>query len=230
MRTAAKSVVHKRVVLLDFDGVVSRNKAADAYIADRIARVMEHATGIRNQRMLRKMNERMYKEQGHTWLGLRASGYNMSLDEFNAILYGQQELFTHLSLSVRETFELSKFMLKCVSLDTDVMLYSNADNRWLQHFVQWSPMLYAVQDNVIGPSRLLKPTEEAHWITDMFLRSRGYTDVKFVDDSIINFKHIPSHWTPVLFGSSGAIDTCFSKPATLGSSYLHICHHLNEVL
>lgn len=226
MRTAVSSAANttpKRVVLLDFDGVVSRNKAADAYISGRIARVMERATGIRDYQILQEMNARLYAAKGHTWLGLRDAGYSMTLGEFNDILYGHKELFTHICLSTREVLDFSMFMLNCVSLNTDVMFYSNADTRWLRHFVQWNPVLYAVQDNVIEPLRLLKPTEEVHFMTDVFLKSYGYEEVLIVDDNIINLNNIPADWKPIWFSSKrSAVD---AEKLSLHAA----CNSLSEV-
>jgi hypothetical protein len=189
----------RKVLLLDFDGVVVNSEYANAYVYDRILDYMQKVTGIFDKASVTKLNKELYTTYGHTLIGLQQMGYVVDIHDFNQYVYGESKKNSRLALTQSETFDMCSLMMQCVAHDFDLMLFSNAHNDWLTTFVQWNPTLFDLQDNIITKHGVLKPTKESYTITDKYLRNKSYTDIYFVDDKSDNIHAAPNTWNKVIF-------------------------------
>ena len=187
----------KTAILVDFDGVITNTDAANTYISRKITQLMKDVTGMNEDVNVNLLNKRMYERHGHTWLGLSRLGYDISLREFNDYLYGSTAEYADISMSQNEMLAMCGFMIQSQSMGADVMLFSNADTRWLTNFMKWDPCLYAVQDHVVSKQDVLKPTMESYRQTQEFLTKHGYQNIYFIDDKLSNLLASPSHWESI---------------------------------
>ena len=213
----------KTVVLVDFDGVVTNTPAANTYISDKITQIMKDVTGIVQDENVQLFNNKLYARHGHTWLGLSRLGYDITLQEFNDQLYGSASEYNHIHMTESEILSMCSFMMRCQNFGADVMLFSNADQRWLQNFMRWNATLYAVQDIVLAKQELLKPTKESYLETDAFLKNNGYTNVFFIDDKLDNLVASPTHWNAIWMNANLHDNTNFKSK----SDNIHVCNNLN---
>lgn len=189
----------KSVVLLDFDGVVTNNHIANTYVSRKIVDVVKYVTGVSDEEKSKALNTNLYMSHGHTWLGLRNIGYDISLKEFNDRVYGDTCEYNSLCLTQQEVFSMFSLMMRSMNMDVDVMFFSNADTRWLTQFIKWNATLYAVQDHVMSNNEVLKPTMESYSKVHEFLNHHGYQKVFFIDDKLDNVESAPENWHKIWY-------------------------------
>jgi len=210
----------KTVVLVDFDGVVSNTTAANAYISNKIMNIMKDVTGMKDDENVRLLNSKLYERHGHTWLGLHRLGYDITLQAFNEYLYGNVAEYAGISMTQNEMLAMCGFMMQSQAMGVDVMLYSNADTRWLKNFLHWDPCLYAVQDFVMSKGLVLKPTSESYTKTQEFLTKHGYQNVYFIDDKLSNILASPTHWQGIWMTPNVPVGNVHM------SEHVHVCTSL----
>lgn len=214
----------KTVVLVDFDGVVTNTPAATTYIHNKIMNIMKDVTGIQNEDNLALFNSKLYERHGHTWLGLHRHGYDITLQEFNDYLYGNVAEYAGISMTQSEMLAMCGFMMQSQAMGVDVMLFSNADTRWLTNFLNWDPCLYAVQDYVVSKNLVLKPTLDSYKKTQEFLTKQGYQNIYFIDDKLSNILASPTHWQGIWMTQNVPIEHVHS------TEHIHVCNTLRTAV
>jgi FMN phosphatase YigB (HAD superfamily) len=197
-----------RVVLVDFDGVVLRNKRACCYINKRAIQYVSKKTGISNRHILDDLTTSFYKTHGHTHIALLKNNYKSSYDEFNHFMYDCPEakaLYNDLNLSSEELESWHTFRFFCNKNNIDVKLFSNANYTWLQHFIKDSDEeLYSLTNYIHNFKKyelyntLLKPNNNIYMLTKNHLKKK-YSNAYFIDDNFYNFHTIrkDTFWTNV---------------------------------
>lgn len=188
----------KNVVLVDFDGVISRCPRATQIVHDRILNYVKHVTGVEQADVVRNINKQLYEKHGHTLLGLQSMGYQVTIEDFNAFVYNDIKS-CNLSLTQAETFQIVSFMIQCNYNGIDVMLFSNASMNWLTNFMTWDCTLYNVQYNIVHTKKILKPSPDTYITADAYLKEKGYDNVFFIDDKLDNLIVTPPQWHCILF-------------------------------
>ena len=83
-----KNEIKKKTLLLDFDGVIFDNPAANNIIIDKVNKFVASKLEHIPQNNIKEINKNLYATYGHTLLGLDAH-YNIkvSIKEFNDYIY-----------------------------------------------------------------------------------------------------------------------------------------------
>lgn len=130
-----------RAVLLDYDGVLFRSRAADACIHKRCVDFCASVASITEVDRARRLNQAAYGVHGHTALGLVRLGYGSSsarmMRDFNAAVYSGLKTSDYASI-VRATPDADvqrRDMLRlfdaCRGVGADVFVFSNAPPEWI---------------------------------------------------------------------------------------------------
>lgn len=188
-------LLRKKVALVDFDGVILRNKQSLQYTVNRVEKFVSVKTGIKCEKMLKQFNTELYQSYGHTFLGLQDLGYTKSLKEFNSFVYGGD--LRPFSLTDEEKKEWSRFKNNMSLLDIKVQLFSNSSPVWMSHFTNYDEtfevtnMISSFPDSYF--SKLLKPKIDIY--TTIYALYPNH-DIVFIDDKLSNFRHVTynTHW------------------------------------
>jgi methionine salvage enolase-phosphatase E1 len=179
----------KHVVLVDFDGVILRNKKPQEYIQKNIHMYMRKVTNISCEKTLQLYNKELYSSYGHTLLGLREHGYDVTLRDFNSFVYDKG--IDAFELTNDERQEFNTFTSKMNDMGVNVQVFSNAHHRWLSNFIKNSNTL-DIRKNVDGYfdtsyfNKLLKPNMYVYDIVNnMYPKHKKI----FLDDKLINFRY-----------------------------------------
>lgn len=213
----------KTVVLLDFDGVVLQNKRAHNYVTRKIEKLVQDVTGEKDIEHVKQMNKELYTQYGHTLLGLQHMGYNITLDDFNDYVYGNVESYRHFTFSEKEIIDVCTMIMRSKRMNTDIMLFSNADVLWLTNFLRWDPTLYAIQD-IVDDFGVLKPQRDCYDLVNTYLKEKlEYDSIYFVDDSKKNIEAAPESWVKILFNNN-------TQMTKIGDDNVIYCDDLRDVL
>lgn len=199
----------RKVVLLDFDGVVLKNHAANVQVSKRAGIYTWRAT--KRQLGFRQASElcrNVYIGYGHTVKGLQEIGVSASLAEYNNFVYSTID-YKKLR-EVNNTFEeVRKLSTYCQQNDIETYMFTNAPYSWVENMLQDEYDIISHFPDVrryVGVSSddevYLKPGKHIYdAITDKF---QGYKQIIFVDDSASNFKPCVKNslWTNVLYCTS----------------------------
>lgn len=180
-------IASKRIHLLDFDGVVFRNKKAANYVATRAAEYTRKKMGMKGDGSLllaKHLNTILYNKYGHTTLGLKNMGIKCDLNEFNEFIYTD--------------FPYSAFKEENMYLPIlpNMYLFSNAPKEYCQKILGHREIVFI--EDIIDKEEMLKPQKKLYnKIDDYFNRS----EVLFVEDSLINIMPVlnKENWINVLF-------------------------------
>lgn len=184
----------RKVVLVDFDGVVLTNARCMKYVHQKATDYVMHVTGIKTRQLAIEYNKQLCSMYGHTCRGLRFDGYDVGLVDFNRFVYSKIPL--DLSMTASEYTEWCSFKSECTSLGYDVRLFSNACTTWIEHFIQNEPShMFEIQE-LITSTESLKPNA---WIYNVISQTYNDSLKVFIDDNLINFTPDTAEWTNVWF-------------------------------
>lgn len=193
----------QKVLLLDFDGVLLKHSRSSFEISKRSQNFVRMTTNVVNDNEARHLNANLYKNYGHTVLGLQRMGYKVSVADFNKYVYSginYDELFTDFkrtnSQDIRSFTELAKF---CRSQKIPIYIFSNAPNEWcgtIMDMMLQNDTFY----NFVDTSDELKPSFVLY--ENVSYKFKG-KKIVFVDDSFINFTNSfrNNQWTNVHYTS-----------------------------
>jgi FMN phosphatase YigB (HAD superfamily) len=210
-----------KTLALDFDGVVFRNHRANTLVATKCQNYLAHNLGrsVRNPLKIREINQHLYRSYGHTVLGMRKIGIDVDLHEFNRYVYDSipyNTLFHDLQEThSRDISSFTQLLDHCKSNNIRVQIFSNAPDTWcftIMHHMGIDMDKYIDGSFGIITSEHLKPT------TECFYRVRSCigndSEVTFVDDTFLNFKHTLDleNWRNVLMSPEIQIDVLDITP------------------
>ena len=187
--------LNKRVVLLDFDGVILKKNGAHNKVTQKCESFVNRYVKFSDRGALENFTAHLYKSSGHTLLGLRKMGYEIPVSEFNELVY-KPEFCAHVKPSAADILEMRIFchefkeMLRRNQSNQSNTIYitSNAPDIWCKTIL--SSMVDSTDFNLfqmIGSSELdvLKPEEEFYKRIHDKIQATSYI---FVDDSIVNLE------------------------------------------
>lgn len=189
----------KKVLLLDFDGVVLKNKLADAAVAKRAGvytwKACTKIPRSPNEIGIKHANELcygVYKGYGHTVTGLKAVGIDCNLAEYNHLVYSTID-YAKLRQVNNNLDDLRSLLKYCKDEHILTYIFSNAPEQWIQGMLKNdADLLEALNDvrGVIGVNKndetFLKPKKEVYDAIDARLNG---DKIYFVDDNMVNFTH-----------------------------------------
>lgn len=207
----------KKVVLIDFDGVVLRNKIADAKVAKRAGiytwkNINQHKSSQNCHRILTLSQAEdvcynLYKGYGHTVLGLQGIGLSQcNIKDFNRIVYDTLDYPT-IRKSNNMFDDVRKLINYCHESHHDMFMFSNAPFRWMSNVLKDDEdILIAIEDIRKrleideNDERCLKPNQ---YIYDVITSSFPKENIVFVDDNINNIKPVMDKltWTNILIST-----------------------------
>jgi len=225
------TMLTRKTLLLDVDGVIFQHKGISAAIGKRtstlVAKVLEcdanHA---------QKINKQLYTQYGHTYIGLKHI-YNppLTLQEYNNYIYDPKFIE---SLNEIETTKrtqqinalVEKLFLVAMAYNVRCMLYTNSPLIWLKFIKEYlKPALWINEEDwlysnhpIFGEFGSLKPMTENYLCVDYHIRqiNEWYckNDILYVDDSAINVWNIKlSNWRRIHLTSQKVVpannDTLF---------------------
>ena len=205
----------KKVVLVDFDGVILRNKIADIKVAKR--------AGIYTWKKLNQLRPNhkvigpkqgddicynLYKGYGHSLTGLKGIGVSTcSMKDYNKLVYDtiDYDIVRKNNNSFDDTRALINY---CHESNYDIFFFSNAPHRWMENVLQKDKdILLSMEDirKVIGvdedDERFLKPGPHIYEAIDSHFKNEN---IIFIDDNIGNIRPVLNkvHWTNICVSSA----------------------------
>lgn len=205
----------KKVVLIDFDGVILRNKQADVQVAKRagiytwrkINSIKSHNHKLISPNQANDISYNLYKGYGHTLTGLKSIGVpNCHMKDYNKLVYDtiDYEKIRKYNNNFDDTRELINY---CIEHRHEIYFFSNAPYRWIYNILKDSQdILSSVHDvrKVLDihedDEKYLKPYSQ---IYDKINSHFQKENIIFIDDNIGNFKPIINNitWTNILLCS-----------------------------
>ena len=186
-------------VLLDFDGVVLRDRRMSMYQTQRSAKFVKLHTAL-PMKTADFVNKRFYPVHGHTVIMLRERFFkDISLEEYNDFVFDKRAL-KQLPVT-KEMIEHGK-AFRSLFDDFDAWIFTNAHWNWIEHFVDVFDLPIG-QERVIWPTDLtrLKPNEKAYDLVEAKMKDLGEKKI-FVDDSEINLVYPRKlGWKTILWDS-----------------------------
>lgn len=196
-------------LLLDFDGVVLKNRGLMRYQSDRSARYLHKHTGMPLP-VARDFNKHYYPRYGHTVTMMRSMlKKNVTLDDYNSYLYGNNIRWLDRFVD-KATYEHGNSFNRVLEFtrtnNIEVIVFTNVHVNWVKRFS--GLMDLPIQDHGVfwaSDTRMLKP----HPFSYQLLESVFPNDTRFVffDDSKSNVSGAERpRWIPVLFGEDHTAD------------------------
>jgi FMN phosphatase YigB (HAD superfamily) len=203
----------KKVVLVDFDGVVLRNKIASQYVTSRIKTYVERKLKTNNKTIIDMFSDKIYRDHGHTEYGMAKHGYKTSLAEFNYHVYDSYDAkmqYNQIQMTKDEVGEWYKFKEVCDARGADVLIFSNAPTNWIRNFIPDEDKKTLVLSEHLESFRhlsddnILKPSKTIRSIVTNFVKEKDYTEAFFIDDNLNNLSMVASnpYYTRVWFNST----------------------------
>jgi FMN phosphatase YigB (HAD superfamily) len=202
----------KKVLLLDYDGVVLRNNVANKLVSKRAGLYTRNIISIKNNFLVdnKASNDlcfNLYKGYGHTLLGLNAVGLNqqnVSLKNYNNFVYSQID-YDELRLTNNDMNDVKQIVDFCLNKNINLYMFSNSPKYWIQQTLGKEKNLTRyiidirdvlnVSDN---DTTMLKPKPSIYDLIDEMFKD---TNIVFLDDSACNFQCTLTrpNWTNVLY-------------------------------
>lgn len=203
----------KKVLLLDFDGVVLRNKVADVQVVKRAGiftwkacNKIPRSSNIISVKHANELCYNLYKGYGHTLTGLKAVGVKSTLADYNHIVYSTID-YPKVRDSNNDFNDIRQLLQYCAEQQILIYTFSNAPELWINSILKTEPdILQSIMDirGVLGikdfDDLFLKPRKEVYdAIDERFNAGKIY----FVDDNMVNFQNsmCRPNWTNILFSN-----------------------------
>jgi FMN phosphatase YigB (HAD superfamily) len=200
----------KRAVLLDFDGVVLKKSPGHRIIAKRCESFVNKFVRLNDRESVENLNKHLYRTSGHTLLGLRKLGYDISIEEFNNHVY-TPEICNKVVPSAADKAELQEFCDEYVKRvrgvgggvgfgECGLYISSNAPDLWCKTILEKMDVdvdLFQMAGS--SDVECLKPQPEYYAGVHEKIKADHYA---FVDDSRINLMPLVDSspmWSPYLY-------------------------------
>lgn len=208
----------RKVVLVDFDGVVLRNKVADVKVAKRAGiytwqQLNKHkprgtVSGIVSPSHGDQICYNLYKGYGHTVVGLKGIGLKESnMNDYNKLVY--DTLDYDVIRKNNNSFDDVRVLINyCHECHYDIFMFSNAPMRWIKNILKNDEDVLAAMPDVRqvleideNDERFLKP---GPLIYDTVSSCFNRENIVFIDDSIGNMRPVLDKltWTNIVMSSA----------------------------
>lgn len=206
----------KKVVLVDFDGVVLRNKIADVQVAKRasiytwrkINSIKSHNHKLISPKQAEDICYNLYKGYGHTLTGLKHIGIpNCHMKDYNKLVYDTID-YDKIRCFNNDFDDLRVLINYCIEHHHEIYFFSNAPYRWMLKILKDHPDILSHIDDL---RHVLKINEDDETFLKPYshiydkINSHFFKDnIIFIDDNIGNIRPIIDNiaWTNILFCSS----------------------------
>ena len=182
------SNVNKKVVLIDFDGVILRNCSAYNVVVHRCEQYVNRHISIRNPVKIKEINNQLYETYGHTAIGLRKMGFDVTVEEFNRFVYGYIDKSYFRDVRAENNAHIKDFAnLRQHYIDQGVQMFvfSNAPDVWCKTaLVEMDPQFSDIETLSSVMTSNLKPEEECYNVIEKAFSSDH--DLWFIDDKLQN--------------------------------------------
>jgi FMN phosphatase YigB (HAD superfamily) len=205
----------KKVVLVDFDGVVLRNKTADIQVAKRAGiytwrkmnSIKSHDHNLISPKQAEDVNYNLYKGYGHTLTGLKHTGIpNCHMKDYNKLVYDTIDY--EKARSSNNNFDDLRVLINyCLEHHHEIYFFSNAPFRWMNNLLKNDQDILSSVDDI---RKVLKISEDdetylkpySH-IYDKINSHFNKENIIFIDDNIGNIRPVMNNvaWTNILFCS-----------------------------
>ena len=202
-------------LLLDFDGVVLRRHKALNLIAKRCNLYVKRHFSKINYDEAKKLNTYLYKNYGHTLIGLEEEySKKIDLEDFNKHVYSDinyDELFDNIQETHKYDIQDINFLYADSKFHNySITIFSNAPSAWSYTILK--KMGIKESDICIlnlYERNLLKPRIEAYKYAEKTLTISDEEPFILLDDSSINCKPVidRKNWSSILFDENG-INNC----------------------
>jgi hypothetical protein len=212
-------------LLLDFDGVMLKNKHAEQYQLRRSAKFVQHVTHL-DLKTCERMNKKYYPIHGHTVLMTnKLFGLDVTLADYNEFVFAPSNIARLTRVLDDDTMHHMKAFNHvidfCEQNNLEWNVFTNAHMNWVMFFSELLGVQRITTSKVIWPGNdvhALKPNamaydnvEAVYANTDCFI---------FVDDSKANLV-VPeerNEWLPILFHKN------YDTASTVVDSLIKITH------
>lgn len=176
-------------IVLDYDGVILRSNKASSMIANKCDAFVGHVTRNNSIECARSLNQSLFKTYGHSVLGLRSLGYNVSTHEFNGYVYSDID-YASMQLTYADFANFTGLSELIREYQGRVYIYSNAPNEWVTETMNMTyigrQLFQGVQLLSMHEYEILKPDPNIYVHATNKLGARN---VYFVDDMLLNVKN-----------------------------------------
>lgn len=199
----------QRALLLDFDGVVVKNKRVQNYVGHACTQFFAKKTGL-SYNKAKKLNQQLYPLYGHSSLALQKKlNIPCSIQDFNKGVYCDLIDYAVVKrLLCRDDFTYARALATLVGSFYDpcqTYIFSNAPDVWCIFLLRTLGIEYLVTEKkgflCSNTFNCIKPMPEmyARAAAATQLRQPNLQHIMFVDDSLINFAPImnESQWSTV---------------------------------
>lgn len=189
--------VNSKILLLDFDGVILKNKNVSKIITNKINHYVMNKLNINYANAI-AVNKILYKNYGHTLLGLKnVYGFYDSIHYFNDNIYDYSTYYNIKNyLNDNKTLEHAKKIRNLItSSKLDYYIFSNAPMDWIVYNLNLLNLADLFNsDNILSSdhqlfcyNNILKPQKKIYDIIDNNFKADRYI---YIEDSFINLKPI----------------------------------------
>ena len=210
------NVAVKKVVVLDVDGVLFRNKKILSHVSNKAVKyIQDNVPNFTEFHAAYYFNNMIYKSYGHTARGLSIIYNNpYEIRDFNEYIYNSSmidELKSHLVKNVTEIKNIKKELVPllnhCKENDISIYLLSNAPSEWCVEISDvlslHIPFTNIITSDWILFNHRLKPDRGLY--NDVYnyieFKEKEKVFIYYIDDSEINLHPLKysNDWKPILF-------------------------------
>ncbi len=202
----------KRVLLLDYDGVILRNTTANNLIAKHAGIYTRNVTSKHNGYTVSLKDSQelcfnLYKGFGHTLLGIQAVAIDkpsVSLKKYNSFVYSHIDYDNVISTN-NDMKDVESVLDLCHHNNIETYVFSNSPKDWIKQTLKRNhninKQIIDIRD-VLGvrddDELLLKPLPKIYDLIDECFVDK---EIVFVDDSACNLQYslTKSNWVNVLY-------------------------------
>lgn len=198
-----------RKLLLDFDGVVLRNKYLKQYQLDRSAKFIKEKTCMPIE-ICKNINKENYPKYGHTVTMLnKMFQLPVTLEEYNEFVFDKKQLQPLTKFIDKNTFEYTNSFNKlfdyCNKNNTEWYIFTNAHITWVEVFAD-TCNLDICNKKIIYPTdlKLLKPKLDSYKaIENKFSHDSHFI---FIDDHFDNLPYYRKRWSALHYQRDNNVD------------------------
>lgn len=218
---------HRKVVCVDFDGVILRNSTVTNKVGDRIQSYVQRALRTNDTVVAKKVNNYVYNKYGHTLLGLQTiigTKDAGSLSDFNNYVYDVDITREDYYAVKRDLVQWESFLQNMKCMGIPVYIFSNAPRDWCATFIEPSTINGFVWDFVDNNFEdMLKPNKKIYDIVTSQFRD---LNIYFIDDKPNNLQNIEYNWVKILYDDNLVCDWMMFNSASFVAKDLNSCGYI----
>jgi hypothetical protein len=189
-------MIKSKLALVDFDGVVLKNRKALSFVNNKAERYVAKHLDIKDKLAIARMNKELYTTYGHTVLGLHAMGCStVSKKCFDQFVYS--DLDPSLALTEEEVKNWDTFYNIMKGEGYHISIFSSAPYTWCDHFLDKDKYEFNYVKDILSMRPIecdedfIKPNRR---IFDMLhYHLRNVENITYFEDKMLNFRHVMNY-------------------------------------